>query len=72
MLVHQAFRYEVDPNNRTRSGFASHHGAKRVAYNWGRDRISDPDIAARHVDDRFDGRSARLGRPTGAPMAVRR
>ncbi len=41
MLVHQAFRYEVDPNNRTRSGFASHHGAKRVAYNWGRDRISD-------------------------------
>ena len=41
MLVHQAFRLEVDPNDRTRDGFASHHGARRFACNWGRGSIAD-------------------------------
>jgi putative transposase len=32
--VMQAFRFEVDPNNHTRSAMASHAGAARFAYNW--------------------------------------
>ena len=35
MLVHQAFRFELDPNNRARSALSSHAGAARFAYNWG-------------------------------------
>ncbi|MHB1772842.1 MAG: RNA-guided endonuclease TnpB family protein [Acidimicrobiales bacterium] len=35
MLVHQAFRFELDPNNRTRAALSSHGGASRFAYNWG-------------------------------------
>jgi len=36
MLVHQAFRFELDPNDHARSALASHAGAARYAYNWGR------------------------------------
>jgi len=32
--VHQAFRFELDPNNAVRSRFASHCGASRFVYNW--------------------------------------
>ncbi len=32
MLVHQAFRFELDPNNRARSALSSHAGAARFAY----------------------------------------
>ena len=35
MPVHQAFRFELDPSDRTRSALASHAGASRFAYNWG-------------------------------------
>ncbi|MGH9098790.1 MAG: helix-turn-helix domain-containing protein, partial [Acidimicrobiales bacterium] len=35
MFVHQAFRFELDPNDRTRSALSSHCGASRFAYNWG-------------------------------------
>ena len=35
MLVHQAFRYELDPSDHARSALASHAGAARFAYNWG-------------------------------------
>ncbi|TMZ96472.1 hypothetical protein EMF73_37150, partial [Klebsiella pneumoniae] len=35
MLVHQAFRFELDPNDRSRSALASHAGASRFAYDWG-------------------------------------
>jgi putative transposase len=31
----QAFRFELDPPDRTRSALASHCGAARFAYNWG-------------------------------------
>ena len=34
MLVHQAFRFELDPNDVARSALASHAGAARYAYNW--------------------------------------
>jgi len=35
MLVTQAYRFELDPNNHARSALASHAGAGRFAYNWG-------------------------------------
>jgi putative transposase len=35
MLVTQAYRFELDPNDHKRSGLASHAGAARFAYNWG-------------------------------------
>lgn len=34
MLVHQAFRFELDPNDVARSALVSHAGAARYAYNW--------------------------------------
>jgi hypothetical protein len=33
VLVHQALRFELDPNDVTRSALASHAGAARFAYN---------------------------------------
>lgn len=35
MIVHQAFRFELDPNDRQRTALAKHAGAARYAYNWG-------------------------------------
>ena len=35
MLVTQAYRFELDPNDRCRSKLASHAGAARFAYSWG-------------------------------------
>ena len=35
MLVTQAYRFELDPNDKCRSKLASHAGAARFAYNWG-------------------------------------
>ncbi len=35
MQVHQAFCFELDPSDRTRSALASHAGASRFAYNFG-------------------------------------
>ncbi|MHA2396135.1 MAG: RNA-guided endonuclease InsQ/TnpB family protein [Candidatus Thorarchaeota archaeon] len=35
MLVHKAYRYELDPNNRQRSSLHRHAGVARFAYNWG-------------------------------------
>ena len=35
MQVHQAYRFELDPNDRVRAALASHCGASRFAYNWG-------------------------------------
>jgi putative transposase len=34
-LVHQAFRFELDPGTEQRDRLASHAGASRFAYNWG-------------------------------------
>jgi putative transposase len=34
MLVRQAFRFELDPSDHTRSMLVSHAGASRFAYNW--------------------------------------
>jgi putative transposase len=33
--MHQAFRYEIDPNDRQRTNLAKHAGCARFAYNWG-------------------------------------
>ena len=35
MLVHKAYRYELDPNNRQRTSLHEHAGVARFAYNWG-------------------------------------
>ena len=35
MLVHKAYRYELDPNNSQRSYLLQHAGVARFAYNWG-------------------------------------
>ena len=35
MLVHKAYRYELDPNNSQRSSLLQHAGVARFAYNWG-------------------------------------
>ncbi len=35
MTVNQAFQYELDPNNRQRTGIVRHAGAARFAFNWG-------------------------------------
>lgn len=35
MKVHQAYRFELDPNRATEASLRSHCGASRFAYNWG-------------------------------------
>jgi putative transposase len=35
MLVQQAYRYELKPNNKQRTLLAKHAGCARFAYNWG-------------------------------------
>ncbi|MHA1480398.1 MAG: RNA-guided endonuclease InsQ/TnpB family protein [Candidatus Thorarchaeota archaeon] len=35
MLIHKAYRYELDPNNRQRSSLHHHVGVARFVYNWG-------------------------------------
>jgi putative transposase len=35
MLVHKAYRYELDPNNSQRSSLLQHAGIARFTYNWG-------------------------------------
>ncbi|MBU3934170.1 MAG: helix-turn-helix domain-containing protein, partial [Candidatus Omnitrophica bacterium] len=35
MLVQQAYRYELKPNNKQRTLLAKHAGTARFAYNWG-------------------------------------
>jgi putative transposase len=37
MLIHKAYRYELDPNNVQRSSLLQHAGVARFAYNWGLD-----------------------------------
>ena len=35
MLVHKAYKYELDPNNSQRSSLQRHAGVARFTYNWG-------------------------------------
>jgi putative transposase len=55
MLVHKAYRYELDPNNYQRNSLFQHAGVARFVYNWaldqriklyknnqGNDRFTDP------------------------------
>ena len=35
MMVHKAYRYELDPNNTQRSHLHQHAGVARFTYNWG-------------------------------------
>ena len=38
MIIHRAYRYELDPNNSQRTLFHKHAGVARFAYNWGLER----------------------------------
>ncbi len=49
MLVHQAFRFELDPSNATRSALSSHCGASRYAFNWGLRLVNDQLEATRKL-----------------------
>ncbi len=52
MLVHKAYRYELDPNNCQRSSLLQHAGVARFAYNWGLEqRIKS--YRANQGDERF-------------------
>ena len=48
MLVHQAYRFDLDPNDHGRAALASHAGAARFAYNWGLDLVINH-LAARRA-----------------------
>lgn len=48
MLVPQAYRFELAPNDKCRSALASHAGAARFAYNWGLGLVVEH-LAARRV-----------------------
>lgn len=39
MIIHQAFRYELDPTNVQRGRLASHAGAARYAWNWALEQV---------------------------------
>jgi putative transposase len=49
MLVHQGFRFELDPPNATRSALSSHCGASRYAFNWGLRLVNDQLEATRKL-----------------------
>ncbi len=52
MLVHKAYRYELDPNNQQRTSLLQHAGVARFTYNWGLDqRIKQ--YKNNQEDDRF-------------------
>lgn len=38
MIIHRAYKIELDPNNRQRTSFLKHAGTARFAYNWGLER----------------------------------
>ncbi|MHA2058368.1 MAG: RNA-guided endonuclease InsQ/TnpB family protein [Candidatus Thorarchaeota archaeon] len=54
MLVHKAYRYELDPNNTQRSSLLQHAGVARFAFNWGLEhritRFKNNQGAARFTD----------------------
>ena len=41
MTVHQAYRFALDPTSRQQGRLASHTGASRFAYNWGRALVKE-------------------------------
>ncbi|MGH9002623.1 MAG: IS607 family element RNA-guided endonuclease TnpB [Acidimicrobiia bacterium] len=48
VVVQQAFRFELDPNDRVGSALASHAGAARFSFNWGLALVTER-LAARRV-----------------------
>jgi putative transposase len=59
--VVQAYRFELDPSNVTRSALVSHAGAARFAFNWGR-RLIEEKLAGRRV---LEVLALRQGAPAG-------
>jgi len=79
--VHQAFRFALDPSDRTRSCLASHAGASRFAYNWGlalvkarleaREQIREAALRELLADDEVERLARTLELPWNLP-ALRR
>jgi len=71
VIVFQAFRYELDPNNAQRSALASHAGAARYAWNWGLARVKEALDARRAVSPQdLGGRETPVEREALAPPAT--
>ncbi len=70
MLVHQAFRFELDPNNQVRSALSSNAGAARFAYNWGLATVIEA-LAARRAFSDLALRQRRRSTSQQRPVADR-
>jgi putative transposase len=54
MIVHQAYRFALDPTPRQQGALASHVGAARFAYNWGLELVK------RRLDERATGQDVEV------------
>lgn len=72
MIVHRAFRYELDPNDHQLTLLAKHAGMSRFAYNWALARRNEL-FEAKTGTDRFsnamaDNRAWNVWKHQGAPF----
>ena len=73
MLVHQSFRFELDPSDMVRSALASHAGAARFAYNWGLATVvEEAEVADELVRDMVEVLTSFCARLYGRRSARRR
>ena len=54
MIVHQAYRFALDPTPRQQDALASHVGGARFAYNWGLGLVQ------RRLDERAAGQDVEV------------
>jgi putative transposase len=54
VIVHQAYRFALDPTRRQQRALASHVGGARFAYNWGLDLVK------RRLDERAAGQDVEV------------
>jgi putative transposase len=54
VIVHQAYRFALDPTRRQQGALASHVGGARFAYNWGLELIK------RRLDERAAGQAVEV------------
>jgi putative transposase len=70
VIVHQAFRYALDPTASQRQSLASHCGAARFAFNWGLEQVRVA-MAVRELELCMDG-EVRTELPGWSLYALRR
>ncbi len=71
-VIHQAFRFELDPGNITRSALASHAGGARFAYGWGLRLVQSRLDQAARIRERalIEGASEREAEALARTIAV--